>query len=69
MISTFVVFLSDSSFRLFDNKKSLEPTYPSTKPSQGERTGQYEDIDEPERTLLEHAPPGYYCCLDALANT
>lgn len=44
--------------RLYDDRQPIEPNYPSTRPSQGERPG--EASLEDEKIVLNHAPPGYH---------
>ncbi|OKL55360.1 hypothetical protein UA08_09405 [Talaromyces atroroseus] len=51
---------------LYDDRRPVEPIYPSTKASQGEQPGDYEDLQESERIHLEHAPPG--ACYVGLQN-
>lgn len=43
---------------LYDDRTPVDPVFPATKPSEGEQTGGYEDIQESDRLVLEHAPPG-----------
>ncbi|EED15675.1 FAD dependent oxidoreductase, putative [Talaromyces stipitatus ATCC 10500] len=43
---------------LFDDRQPVESIYPSIRPSEAEKTGDYEEIQETDRIVLEHAPPG-----------
>ncbi|OJJ44153.1 hypothetical protein ASPZODRAFT_145266 [Penicilliopsis zonata CBS 506.65] len=49
---------------LFDERKPIEPLYPSIKPSEADRLG--DDPRKEERKTLEHAPPGP--CYEGLSN-
>ncbi|KAK1148122.1 hypothetical protein N8T08_010761 [Aspergillus melleus] len=50
---------------LYDERRPLEPNYPSIKPSEADRTGERSNYDETE-VVLEHAPPGP--CYEGLKN-
>lgn len=55
-----VDLVADKIFiRLYDDRRPIESIYPATRPSKGEQTGDYEEIQESDRLVLEHAPPGY----------
>jgi hypothetical protein len=43
-------------YRLYDERKPLEPVYPSVQPSRAEQHA--EALDVRDTRVLEHAPPG-----------
>uniref|UniRef100_A0A093XC75 Thiol-specific monooxygenase n=1 Tax=Talaromyces marneffei PM1 TaxID=1077442 RepID=A0A093XC75_TALMA len=43
---------------LYDDRRPIESIYPATRPSEAEQAGDYEEIQEFDRLVLEHAPPG-----------
>jgi hypothetical protein len=42
--------------RLYDERKPLEPVYPSVQPSRAEQYA--EALDARDKRILEHSPPG-----------